>query len=54
MFQTLKPKDFKEGSGMGLPIARKIVEAHGGTMWVEHDEPRGSIFKFTWPETSLS
>ncbi len=54
MFQTLKPKDFKEGSGMGLPIARKIVEAHSGTMWVEHDEPRGSIFRFTWPETSLS
>ncbi len=48
MFQTLKPRDQVEGSGMGLAMVRKNVEVFGGTVTVE-SEGRGSTFRFTWP-----
>lgn len=38
-----------EGSGLGLYIAKNIVQAHGGQMWVESELNRGSIFYFTLP-----
>jgi signal transduction histidine kinase len=49
MFQTLKPRDQIEGSGMGLAIVRKSVENHGGAIRVESSpDRRGSTFVFTW------
>ncbi len=51
MFQTLKPRDQVEGSGMGLAIAQKTIEGFGGRIWVESDPPRrGTAFVFTWPQ----
>ncbi len=39
----------QEGTGMGLPISRSIIESHGGRMWVAPNSGRGSIFRFTLP-----
>jgi PAS domain S-box-containing protein len=37
------------GMGMGLSICRSIIDAHGGRLWAEANEPRGAIFQFTVP-----
>ena len=41
------------GTGMGLSICRSIIDAHGGRLWVEANEPRGAIFQFTLPAVSV-
>ena len=37
------------GMGMGLPICRGIVQAHGGRLWAEPASPHGTEFRFTVP-----
>ena len=50
MFQTLKPRDQIEGSGMGLAIVRKLVDRQGGRIWLDDGrEKRGVTVRFTWP-----
>jgi PAS domain S-box-containing protein len=49
MFQTLKPRDQVEGSGMGLAIVNRIVQWQGGRVWFEPARSgRGTVFKFQW------
>ena len=48
MFQTLKPRDELEGSGMGLALIKKLVEGYGGKVTLK-SEGRGACFSFTWP-----
>jgi signal transduction histidine kinase len=38
-----------QGMGMGLPISRSIIEAHGGKLWAESIPSQGSVFQFTLP-----
>ena len=52
IFQTLKPRDDVEGSGMGLAIVKKIVENRGGRIWLESTVGEGTTFYFVWPKTS--
>jgi PAS domain S-box-containing protein len=40
------------GTGMGLTICRSIIDAHGGRLWAEANEPRGVVFQFTLPAGS--
>ena len=42
-------KSDTEGSGLGLYIAKNIIQSHGGTVWVESEPGRGSTFYFTIP-----
>lgn len=49
MFQTLKPRDELEGSGMGLALIKKIVETYGGYITLK-STGRGSCFSFGWPK----
>jgi signal transduction histidine kinase len=50
IFQTLKPRDQVEGSGIGLTLVKKIVESRGGAIQLASEPGHGATFRFTWPK----
>ena len=49
IFQRLHGRDAYGGTGIGLAMCKKIVEYHGGRMWLDADVPQGATFRWTLP-----
>lgn len=54
IFQTLSSRDKVESTGIGLTIVKKVIDLHGGKIWPESTEGKGTTFHFTLPKSTIN
>ena len=54
IFQRLHGRDAYSGTGIGLALCKKIIEHHGGTIWIDTSYTEGTRFLFTLPAASTA
>jgi signal transduction histidine kinase len=54
IFQRLHAREVYGGTGIGLALCKKIVEHHGGTIWIDTSQTAGALFRFTLPVKKMA